>query len=258
MSVFDKTFSGIRSVTVEQRGSGDVLINAGAEADQVRCTIDDWEATDPNALQIDQRHDRLVITAEESWTRNANSDVFLEVPAGLDVSVTTRSGDIMINADLGAGKLTSGSGDVSVGTAVTLSAKSGSGDIAIGQVAEAAELSTGSGDISIREAAGPVSAKSGSGDLQLKRLRAGSVNASTGSGDISVPSTTGSVDLRSASGSIVVGVAEGMPAWLDLNTVTGDISIDLDPSQQPEEGKPFVTIRCRTASGEIGVSRARD
>lgn len=258
MTIFDQTYTGIRSVSIEQRGGGDVVINAGADSDKVRCTIDDWDAADENAHRIEQRHDRLVITAPESRGRGADADVVLEVPAGLDVSVATQSGDIVINADLAAGRLASGSGDIVVDTAVTLSAKAGSGDISVGRVTDAVELTTGSGDISIREASGPVSAKSGSGDLQLDRLRAASVNGSTGSGDISVPSTTGSVDLRSASGSIEVGVAEGMPAWLDLNTVTGDIRIDLDASQRPEEGKPFVTIRCRTASGEIDISRARD
>jgi DUF4097 and DUF4098 domain-containing protein YvlB len=257
VSIFDQTYAGIRSVSIEQRGSGDVLINAG-DSDQVRCTVDEWDAADPTAHRIEQRHDRLVITAPESWGGGSNSDVILEVPAGLDVSVATQSGDIVINADVASGRLTAGSGDIAVGAAATLSAKAGSGDVSVGRVTEAVELTTGSGDITIREASGPVSAKSGSGDLRLDRLRAASVNGSTGSGDISVPSTTGSVDLRSASGSIEVGVAEGMPAWLDLNTVTGDIRIDLDPSQRPEEGKPFVTIRCRTASGEIDISRARD
>ncbi len=258
MSLFEEVYSGIRSVSIEQRGSGDVLINAGAEPDQVRCTVDDWDAADPSAIQVERRQDRLLITAPQVWGNNSNSDVFLEVPAGLDVSVTTQSGDVVINADLGSGKFTTGSGDVAVGTSVTLSVKSGSGDIAVGRVHEGAEVTTGSGDISIRDATGPVSAKSGSGDIRLDRLRSAAISGSTGSGDISVPSTTGSVDLRSASGSIEVGVAEGLPAWLDLNSVTGDISIDLDPSQQPEEGKPYVTIRCRTASGEIDISRARD
>ncbi len=258
MSLFEQTFSGVSSVSVEQRGRGDVLINAAADSDQIRCTIDDWEADDPTALRVEQRRDRLVITAPESWGRGSNSDLFLEVPAGLDISVNTQSGDIVINADLGSGRLASGSGDIAVGTAVNLSAKSGSGDVAVSRVHEGAEVTTGSGDISIREATGPVSAKSGSGDIRLERLRSAALTGSTGSGDISVPSTTGSVDLRSASGSIAVGVAEGLPAWLDLNTVTGEISIDLDPSQQPTEGQPYVTLRCRTASGEIDISRARD
>ena len=36
------------------------------------------------------------------------------------------------------------------------------------------------------------------------------------SGDIAVTSTSGSVDLRTASGSLTIGVADQLPAWLDL------------------------------------------
>jgi hypothetical protein len=82
------------------------------------------------------------------------------------------------------------------------------------------------------------------------------LQASSGSGDISVPSTTGSVDLRSASGSLTVGIADDLPAWLDLNSVSGRIRIALEASAQPGEGEPFVTVRARTASGEIAVYRA--
>jgi len=255
VSLFEQSYRGIRSISVQLYG-GDVLINTGSNAEQVNCTVDGWEPNQP--LRVEQRDDRLMITVERTWAGDRDPDVFLEVPDGLDVDVTTQSGDVVINAELGSGRITSGSGDLTVGTARVLSAKTGSGDIAAGTVTEAAEFSTGSGDIALRESAGPVTAKSGSGDVRLSRLRSGTLNVSTGSGDISATSTTGSVDLRSASGSIAVGIADGLPAWLDLNTVNGDIRIDLDTSQQPQEGSPYVTVRCRTASGEISVFRADD
>ena len=69
-------------------------------------------------------------------------------------------------------------------------------------------------------------------------------------------STPRSVDLRSASGSLTVGIADDLPAWLDLNSVSGRIRIALEASAQPGEGEPFVTVRARTASGEIAVYRA--
>lgn len=258
MSLFEQVYDGIRSVSVRLPGEGDVLINAGSEPDQVRCTIDEWDANDPYALRAEQRDDRLTIVADRVWGGGSSSDVFLEVPAGLDIEVSTQSGDVVINAEVGSTRITTGSGDIAIGAARVLSAKSGSGDIAVGTVSEAAEATTGSGDIVVRESTGPVTAKSGSGDVQLSRLRSATLSVSTGSGDISAASTTGSVDLRSASGSIEVGVADSLPAWLDLNTVNGEIRIDLDASQQPEEGKPYVTVRCRTASGGIDIHRARD
>jgi hypothetical protein len=64
------------------------------------------------------------------------------------------------------------------------------------------------------------------------------------------------VDLRSASGSVTVGVADNLPAWLDLNSVSGDIRLGLESTIQPEPGEPYITLRARTASGNIAIYRA--
>ncbi len=90
----------------------------------------------------------------------------------------------------------------------------------------------------------------------MKSLQHSDLQASSGSGDIAVPATTGSVGLRSASGSLTVGVADNLPAWLDLNSVSGDIRIALDSTGEPAAGQPYVSVRARTASGDIAVYRA--
>ena len=115
---------------------------------------------------------------------------------------------------------------------------------------------TGSGDMSLGEVNGPITAKSGSGSVMVKSLRGATLQANSGSGDISVAATSGSVDLRSASGSLTVGIADNLPAWLDLNSVSGDIRIGLEPTAQPESGEPYLTLRARTASGDISIYRA--
>jgi hypothetical protein len=38
--------------------------------------------------------------------------------------------------------------------------------------------------------------------------------------------------------------------------VSGDIRIGLDSTTQPEPGEPYITVRARTASGDIGIHRA--
>ena len=82
------------------------------------------------------------------------------------------------------------------------------------------------------------------------------VQAKSGSGDIAVNSTSGSVDLRTASGSLTVGVADGLPAWLDLDSGSGQIRIGLDSTHQPPPQAPYVSVRARTASGDIAIHRA--
>jgi DUF4097 and DUF4098 domain-containing protein YvlB len=90
----------------------------------------------------------------------------------------------------------------------------------------------------------------------VKSLRGANLQANSGSGDIAVSSMSGSVDLRSASGSFTVGVADNLPAWLDLSSVSGDIRIALESTTQPEPGEPYITVRARTASGNIAIHRA--
>jgi DUF4097 and DUF4098 domain-containing protein YvlB len=87
-------------------------------------------------------------------------------------------------------------------------------------------------------------------------LEGTNLQAKSGSGDIGVTSTNGSVDLRSASGSLTVGVADNLPTWLDLNSVSGDIRIALESTTPPEPGEPYISVRARTASGDIGIYRA--
>jgi DUF4097 and DUF4098 domain-containing protein YvlB len=181
----------------------------------------------------------------------------LAVPDGLTFVIKTGSADISISADIGNSKIISGSGDITIGSAVDLDCSTGSGNISVGRVdGNGARLSSGSGDILVGEANCPIAAKSGSGEVAVKSLRGANLQGNSGSGDIAVSAASGSVDLRSASGSLSVGVADNMPAWLDLNSVSGDVRIGLESTTQPEPGEPYITLRARTASGDIAVFRA--
>ena len=171
--------------------------------------------------------------------------------------IKTGSADISISADIARSKIVSGSGDITVGNAVDLDASTGSGDISVARVdGTAARLNSGSGDVSVGEVHCRITAKSGSGDVVVQSLEGADLQANSGSGDIGITSTNGSVDLRSASGSLTVGIADHVPAWLDLNSVSGDIRIGLESTNPPEPGEPYISVRARTASGDIGIYRA--
>jgi DUF4097 and DUF4098 domain-containing protein YvlB len=90
----------------------------------------------------------------------------------------------------------------------------------------------------------------------VQSLEGGNLQANSGSGDIGITSTSGSVDLRSASGSLTIAVADNLATWLDLNSVSGDIRIALESTAPPEPGEPYISVRARTASGDIGIYRA--
>ncbi|MBA8793416.1 hypothetical protein FHX74_001021 [Friedmanniella endophytica] len=251
----DLDYAGIRHLVIDRFGAGAVTVLPGSD-DVVRGTLDSTDDTLLSETEIRPVHDQLRIVLPRSWGRTAEAFLELHVPDGLEYTVTTGSADVRIEPSAARVRLTTGSGDLGVGQVDELTCTSGSGDIVVGHLrGREARLTTGSGDIVVEQADFQVQAKSASGDIRVDTL-SGGLTANTASGDITVPSTTGSVDLRSASGDLTVGVADGLPVWLDLSAVSGSIDIGLDADAGPEAGDAYLTVRARTASGDITVHRA--
>jgi hypothetical protein len=257
MSVATAVYEGVRHIVIDNLGRGSITIEPGTEHDLVESSID---ATDEKFLeQVQIRHERdwLRMSFPQQFFRFTEAHLHLGVPDGLTYVIKTGSAGISISADIGPSKIVTGSGDVAIGNAVDLDCSTGSGDISVARVdGRAARLSSGSGDVSVGDAHCPVTAKSGSGDVVVQSLLGSNLQANSGSGDIGITSTSGSVDLRTASGSLTVGVANNLPTWLDLNSASGDIRIGLESSPQPEPDEPYITLRARTASGDIAIYRA--
>ena len=66
----------------------------------------------------------------------------------------------------------------------------------------------------------------------------------------------GSVTLETASGGLEVGVRRGTAVWLDLNTVAGRVTNELDDTSGPGDATDTVEVRARTYVGNIVVRRA--
>ena len=248
-----QSYEGVRHVVVDNFGDGSITVAPGLRPDFVEASID--TSDDAVLEQIQVRHDRewLRISFPQQFFHHTKADLRLDVPDGLDYAIKTGSADISISAEIGRSKIVSGSGDITVGQATDLECSTGS----VARVdGNSTRLSSGSGSVSVDEVNGKLTAKSGSGDVSVKSLRGAALQANSGSGDISVSATSGPVDLRSASGSLTVGIADNLPAWLDLNSVSGDIRIGLESTAQPEPGEPYITVRARTASGDIAIYRA--
>lgn len=239
-------------------GSGDVLLTDSGDTG-ARGTI---EAADADWLQEvrvrpdDARESLLIEFPRDRFGRSRRVRVDLFVPVGVHAEVESGSGDVTFRVATGRTRVTCGSGDISLHHVDDVECTSGSGDITIESInGPNAHLRSGSGDIQVTECTSGIRAKSGSGDIVVRTLHA-DLAASSGSGDISVPSTTGSLNLRTASGSLSVGVADGLPAWLDLKSVSGRIDITLPASREPAQGEPYVSVSGRTASGDIDVHPA--
>lgn len=257
MTFRNAVFEGVLDVVVDNFGGGSIAIEPTPQPGLVETSIDAADELFLDEVQVRQDQGQLRISCPPMFMRNGSAHLRLGVPAGLSFVVRASSADVSISADIGRSKIASGSGDVTVGVAADLDCSTGSGTISATRLeGAAAKLSTGSGDISVSAVRCPLSAKSGSGDVVVKSLHHADLQASSGSGDIAVPSATGSVDLRSASGSLTIGVADNLPAWLDLNSVSGDVRITLQAAGQPDPGEPYISLRARTASGDISIYRA--
>ncbi|MFI7059612.1 DUF4097 family beta strand repeat-containing protein [Kribbella sp. NPDC050124] len=254
-------------------GSGLVDIRP-ADGDQ---TIVDLEVSsgDENDVIFEVRDGELIVEGPRDVRRGPEIQVRIATPATLDARIKTGSGDITSRMPLGTARLgtgsgsitldrvegdlgvSTGSGDVRVGHAAgAVRAGTGSGSIDIDEAGDALGLSTGSGDVRIGDAAGRTTVKVGSGDITIERIRDHSV-ATSGSGDVRVELADGpSVQAETARGDVQIGVPDGVPAYLDLKTVTGRIRCDLEPGEQPAEGERALMLRARTVSGDISVVKA--
>lgn len=256
MSVRSFDYAGIRQVVVDNPGDGSIMVEGGVDDGAVEGSI---EADDSflAGVQIRQAHDSLRISLAQGTWRGTTIDLRLRVPEDLTFVIKTGAADVSFAVGIARSKIVTGSGDISIGRAADLDCSTGSGNVHVSElVGRGARLSTGSGHLSIGTSSCPISAKSGSGHIDITSLNRTDLQASSGSGEVVVSSTTGSVDVRSASGSVSVGVADRLATWLDLSSVSGRVAIGLEAIGQPEPGEAYISVRARTASGDIGVFRA--
>ena len=66
--------------------------------------------------------------------------------------------------------------------------------------------------------------------------------------------TAGRTDVKTVSGDIVVGVAAGVGVYLDLASVTGSITSQLDETDASDD--VALEVVCRAVSGDIRIARA--
>ena len=259
-------------------GSGDIALEA-SETDRVRIDLTgDGESGGSLVDQtvIEQRGDEVVVDVPRRTgflRRSPSLDLRVLVPLGTRVDVKADAVDIDATGRLGDTQIKIGSGDLRLDHTADVRVQTGSGDVTIGTADGTATLSTGSGDVTCRALAGLGRVNSGSGDIRIERA-GGPLQVNSASGDICIDDaaddvtvdsasgdqhlsrvTRGRVRLNSASGDLHVGVADGTPVWLDVNTLTGSVSSALSGGEPPGDGEAAVELRVNTVSGDISLAR---
>jgi DUF4097 and DUF4098 domain-containing protein YvlB len=190
---------------------------------------------------IEQRGDEIMVDVERKKLFGSGRDHLVEIRAPHDASVEAN----VASADIGG-----------LGRFGSLKINSASGDVSFQQAA-GLEINTASGDVEIERTSGPGKVRSASGDVELGELE-GDLKVQTASGDVRLGSVAaGKLTLQSASGDVEVGVARGSTVWMDVSSMSGDTSCELDPRDEPPaEGRPLVEVKARTMSGDVEIKRA--
>jgi DUF4097 and DUF4098 domain-containing protein YvlB len=174
-------------------------------------------------------------------------DVKARVPAGTDIVVGCRSGDIVLEGVLGAVVVTTSSGDIRAETVGSIDARTVSGDVRVklsygparlrtesgkvrvGRVEGETRVATSSGTITIRDAAGAVTAQTTSGDIKAAVNGGEMVGVETLSGKITIklpPGVRPEVQHRAGSGTTKVKVEEGTDLVISARTTSGNLVVE--------------------------------
>jgi Toastrack DUF4097 len=272
------------SVTLEV-GVGDIRIVASERTD----TTVDVRPSDPakrsdvtaaEQTRIEYANGRLLVRAPKGWRQwsfrggGESIDVEIGVPAGSHVGGQAGVAALSCTGRIGECRYKVGLGDIQLDQAGPVNLKSGAGAIGVDRVIGDAQITTGSGAVVIGSIHGAVVVKNSNGDTRIEevsgdaRVKAANgriyidranaaVTAKTANGDVRLGEVArGAVVAETAFGTVEVGVRDGVPAWLDLDTRFGNVQNDLEASDRPEPEEDAVDVRARTSFGDIIVRRS--
>ena len=166
-------------------------------------------------------------------------------PPGMNVTVSTRSGEISLQGPLGEVRAAAGSGRIEAAGVESLEARTRSGRIAVRDCEGRARLGVASGRVLV-ERAGAVALLAVSGKVQLREI-AGKVEACTVSGSVQVQ-TEGEDDISviTISGNVKIQLPPEVHPRVEAKQMSGKLRNDLPEGED-------VRLRLRTVSGNIAI-----
>jgi DUF4097 and DUF4098 domain-containing protein YvlB len=196
---------------------------------------------------------RLAVHVPSRTFKNAPVLCTVRMPVGSSVTIKTASADVRCTGTVGDFEGSSASGDIEIGNIEgQLSLTTASGDVRCDRVSHRTRVRGASADVTIGHAGGPVELSLASGDVEIDDAGS-SVKVDTASGDVVIRCAhEGEIRTKTAAGDITVGVAPGVGAYLDVRSVSGEMTCTLPfDESRPSEAK--LSIVCNSISGDVAI-----
>lgn len=190
-----------------------------------------------------------------SFGRSPQLDVSIRCPEGSDLDLASHSADLDVRGRLGDVAARSASGDATIADARSVSFTTASGDFSAGAIEDSLSVKSASGDIAVRSVGGTASAGSVSGDIRIGETD-GVAAVNSVSGDIELEAAGKGARVNSVSGDVRVASRPGLALWIDVQSVSGSVSSDLDVGDTPEGEAESAELKIRTVSGDVRITRA--
>ncbi len=208
--------------------------------------------------------------------------VTVRLPEGALIDVETISGKVSGKGYLGGAKVSTTSGNVSLGSVDgDVVVHSVSGDVTVESVTGGTEVATASGSVRCRALKKAGTVRTVSGDIDVASTEA-RVTIETSSGDVSAGEledgcdmktvsgdqrvrrlVAGEAEFKTVSGSMTIAVARGTAVTIDAESLSGALSSEIELSTDEPDGAvpdeqagPHAEVRARTVSGDVRIKRA--
>jgi DUF4097 and DUF4098 domain-containing protein YvlB len=217
---------------------------------------------------------QLSVKMKTAGVKKGSVAITIDLPIGSSLAAYMAHSRLHAEGMLGAFELHMASGHVQLDRIDTLQANIASGDVTIGRIDGRMDVDgaaftmrvgeilgtvgflNSGGQVWIGHAAADLGLRSSSCDFDIDHAD-GSVTATTSRGAIRIGRlSNGRARLTNASGDIAVGIAEGTPASIDVNSERGAVHNFASASAEAGHADAKVSVYARTRHGDITVQRA--
>lgn len=252
--------------------AGSVTVN-GWSRDQVEVTGELGRNVEELIFERDGDKVTIKVKVPKKSGRGIESDLYIQVPEGSSIDVSTVSADIDVEKVSGEQSLGTVSGDIDTESAKSdVSAEAVSGDIEVSGQNKVTNTraNTVSGDVLLDGVAGVADAESVSGDVSVVDGAFERIDMNTVNGDIlfrSALQAGGKLTAETVNGSVDLEFTDSVSGRFDIDTFNGDIDNCFGPKPERtskytpglelsfQDGDGDARVKISTLNGDVSICR---